>query len=206
MFDLGGGCNSCETIGGGNSSFNNLNGLYNQDNGSAQAANMVVNNSMNSMNNGNNGNNYQQQNNNTAQLNAQLAQLSNNGANNGNNGNNGNNNTQQVQLVAVPNNNANNTNNSNQNKAVVVATVANNTRNNGNIAVNNAAPKKPVVLNMTNLLLLGVTIMAALAVNETARYHINQAIKFNEGSPMYYLGYSVVAVLLVIVVHNYVSK
>jgi len=202
MFDLGGGCNSCETIGGGNSSFNNLNGLYNQDNGSAQAANMVVNNSMNSMNNGNN---YQHQNNNTAQLNAQLAQLSNNGPNNANNGNN----NQQVQVVAVPNNvrnNGNNGNNGNQNKAVVVATVANNTRNNGNNAVNSSAPKKHVVLNMSNLLLLGVTIVAALAVNETARYHINQAIKFNEGSPMYYLGYAIVAVLLVMVVHNYVSK
>ena len=74
--------------------------------------------------------------------------------------------------------------------------MANNTRNNGNNAVNNSAPKKPVVLNMSNLLLLGVTIVAALAVNETARYHINQAIKFNEGSPMYYLGYAIVATYL----------
>ena len=57
-----------------------------------------------------------------------------------------------------------------------------------------------------NFIVMGIVIVAALACNETVKYYINQSIKFNDGSPLYYVAYSVIAILLGAAVHHYVNQ
>jgi len=52
---------------------------------------------------------------------------------------------------------------------------------------------------------LGLVLLIALAVHETIKYYINHAIKFNEGSPTYYVYYSVACFALFFVVTKYVK-
>jgi len=195
MFDLSNGCDSCSSFG-----MNDVqsNGMMQMDQNSQYLANMVspqMNNNMmanNSMNNNAMANNanavnsqlQQAMNNNVAVANNANAVMVNNVANNANNANNVN-----VPVVV-------NTDNAN-NKHVVVSNVNN--------AVN-ANNKKSFSSRVVNFVMLGLVVVAALAWNETAKYHINQAIKFNEGSPMYYVGYAVVATLFAAAAHNYMKN
>jgi len=107
--------------------------------------------------------------------------------------------------VATVNNGANN------NQAIANAAMA--AANNKQVAVPvaNTVPAplkktKSIEYGVNYFLMVGLAVAAALAFNETAKYHINQAIKFNEGSPMYYVAYAGVMVVLAGVVHNYLSK
>jgi len=52
---------------------------------------------------------------------------------------------------------------------------------------------------------IGLVILIALAVHETIKYYINHAIKFNDGTPTYYVYYSVACVALFFIVTNYVK-
>lgn len=56
------------------------------------------------------------------------------------------------------------------------------------------------------IVMIGLVIAIALGWNETAKYHINQAIKYNDGSPYYYAGYVGVMILLALAVCNYFKK
>lgn len=53
------------------------------------------------------------------------------------------------------------------------------------------------------LLNFGLVILAALACNECFRYFINKAIQLDDGTPMYFVGYAVLAVLLAFAVYTY---
>lgn len=61
-------------------------------------------------------------------------------------------------------------------------------------------------LDLKTLVMVGLIIVIALGWNETAKYHINQAIKYNDGSPYYYAGYVIVMILLAFVACNYFKK
>lgn len=187
MFDISNGCGSCSTYGMNEVPVNQV---MQVDQTSQYLANMVANN----VSNGN-------------------GMVNNNGAvNNANN-------RVAISNVATANNN--------QAVANAAIAAANNSNNNGNNVANNVANNKPVVTTapvepvvqptpakkskgveygINYFLMVGLAVAAALAFNETAKYHINQAIKFNEGSPMYYIAYTGVMVLLAGVVHHYLSK
>jgi len=57
-----------------------------------------------------------------------------------------------------------------------------------------------------NFIVMGIVIVAALACNETVKYYINQSIKFNDGNPLYYVAYAVIAILLGAAVHHFVNQ
>ena len=55
-------------------------------------------------------------------------------------------------------------------------------------------------------IVLGLVIFSALASNECCKYFLNKSLQLNDGSPMYYLAYAVVAVLLTLAANTYVNK
>lgn len=61
-------------------------------------------------------------------------------------------------------------------------------------------------LDMKNMVIFGLVIVIALGWNETAKYHINQAIKYNDGSPYYYAGYVIAMIALAFLACNYFKK
>jgi hypothetical protein len=56
------------------------------------------------------------------------------------------------------------------------------------------------------LLNFGLVILAALACNECFRYFINKAIQLDDGTPMYFVGYAVLAILLAFAVYTYSKR
>lgn len=54
-------------------------------------------------------------------------------------------------------------------------------------------------------IILGLVIFSALAANECCKYFLNKSIQL-EGSPMYYVAYVGVAILLTYAAHTYVSS
>ena len=55
-------------------------------------------------------------------------------------------------------------------------------------------------------IILGLVIFSALASNECCKYFLNKSLQLNDGSPMYYLAYAVVAILLSFAAYTYASK
>jgi hypothetical protein len=45
-----------------------------------------------------------------------------------------------------------------------------------------------------------------LAANECCKYFLNKSLQLNDGSPLYYVGYVAVAVLLTWAAETYISK
>ena len=54
-------------------------------------------------------------------------------------------------------------------------------------------------------IVLGLVIFSALSLNECFKYFINKSLQLNDGSPMYYIAYTVVAILLTIAANKYAS-
>ena len=52
---------------------------------------------------------------------------------------------------------------------------------------------------------LGLIFLIALSVHETIKYYINHAIKFNEGSPTYFVYYAIGCLVAFYAVNNYVK-
>lgn len=52
---------------------------------------------------------------------------------------------------------------------------------------------------------LGLVILIALALHETIKYYINHSIKFNEGSPTYFVYYTLACMAALFLVQNYVK-
>jgi hypothetical protein len=61
----------------------------------------------------------------------------------------------------------------------------------------------PLSVRAANFAILTLVVVSALATNEAVKYYINQAIKFNDGSPMYYVGYAVLAMLMTGALYHY---
>jgi hypothetical protein len=55
-------------------------------------------------------------------------------------------------------------------------------------------------------IILGLVIFSALASNECCKYFLNKSLQLNDGSPMYYLAYAVVAILVTFAAYTYISK
>lgn len=53
---------------------------------------------------------------------------------------------------------------------------------------------------------LGLVIFSALAANECCKYFLNKSLQLNDGSPLYYVGYVAVAVLLSWAADTYIAK
>jgi len=53
---------------------------------------------------------------------------------------------------------------------------------------------------------LGLVIFSALAANECCKYFLNKSLQLNDGSPLYYVGYVAVAVLLAWAAETYITK
>jgi len=53
---------------------------------------------------------------------------------------------------------------------------------------------------------LGLVIFSALAANECCKYFLNKSLQLNDGSPLYYVGYVAVAVLLSWAAETYIAK
>ena len=62
------------------------------------------------------------------------------------------------------------------------------------------------MMNDKKWIILGLVVFSALASNECCKYFLNKSLQLNDGSPMYYLAYAVVAVLLTFAAYTYVSK
>lgn len=55
-------------------------------------------------------------------------------------------------------------------------------------------------------IVLGLIIFSALAANECCKYFLNKSLQLNDGSPLYYVAYVAVAVLLTFAAHTYATK
>jgi len=53
---------------------------------------------------------------------------------------------------------------------------------------------------------LGLVIFSALAANECCKYFLNKSLQLNDGSPLYYVAYVAVAVLLAFATYTYATK
>ena len=62
------------------------------------------------------------------------------------------------------------------------------------------------MMNDKKWIILGLVIFSALASNECCKYFLNKSLQLNDGSPMYYLAYAVVAILVTFAAYTYVSK
>jgi hypothetical protein len=63
-----------------------------------------------------------------------------------------------------------------------------------------------VMSNDKMWIVLGLVIFSALAGNECCKYFLNKSLQLNDGSPLYYVAYAGVAVLLTFAAFTYVSK
>ena len=92
----------------------------------------------------------------------------------------------------APKNNNNMNNNSNNNNTNDIEGFTDTMNNN---LMNN--DKKWIVL--------GLVIFTALASNECCKYFLNKSLQLNDGSPMYYVAYVGVAILLTMAVNKYAN-
>jgi hypothetical protein len=54
--------------------------------------------------------------------------------------------------------------------------------------------------------ILGLVVFASLSANECCKYFLNKSLQLNDGSPLYYVGYVVIAILLAWAAETYISK
>ena len=59
------------------------------------------------------------------------------------------------------------------------------------------------IFNDKNWIVLGLVIFSAMALNECCKYFLNKSLQLNDGSPMYYVAYAGVAILLTMAAHKY---
>jgi hypothetical protein len=62
------------------------------------------------------------------------------------------------------------------------------------------------MLDARKWVVLGLVIFSALAANECCKYFLNKSLQLNDGSPLYYVGYVAVAVLLAWAAETYIAK
>ena len=60
-----------------------------------------------------------------------------------------------------------------------------------------------VMHNEKKWIVLGLVIFSALALNECCKYFLNKSLQLNDGSPMYYVAYAGVAILLTMAANKY---
>ena len=55
-------------------------------------------------------------------------------------------------------------------------------------------------------IVLGLVIFSALSLNECCKYFLNKSLQLNDGSPMYYVAYAGVAILLTMAANKYATS
>jgi hypothetical protein len=60
--------------------------------------------------------------------------------------------------------------------------------------------------NDKNWIVLGLVIFSAMALNECCKYFLNKSLQLNDGSPMYYVAYVGVAILLTMAANKYAAS
>jgi hypothetical protein len=60
--------------------------------------------------------------------------------------------------------------------------------------------------NEKKWIVLGLVIFSALSLNECCKYFLNKSLQLNDGSPMYYVAYAGVAILLTMAANKYSSS
>jgi hypothetical protein len=63
-----------------------------------------------------------------------------------------------------------------------------------------------IMSNDKKWIVLGLVIFTALASNECCKYFLNKSLQLNDGSPMYYIAYVGVAILLTMAANKYSSS
>jgi len=63
-----------------------------------------------------------------------------------------------------------------------------------------------MMYNDKKWIVLGLVIFTALASNECCKYFLNKSLQLNDGSPMYYIAYVGVAILLTMAANKYSSS
>ena len=201
-----------------NNSNNVLN--YNNTNNSISSNNSDNSNSINNLNNlNNNANNNMLHNNNNKQMNnignSELQQILGNSNNNMQNNMQNNNqiSEQQIQniLNSIPNTNKRNSTQlpdiglmRNNNEQVELSNQLNNVVNNANVVeLNNSDSQTKYISTMFNYV---IVLLVALALNDLAKYYINRSIKFQNGTHMYYVYYSVGLVIVLYIVSKYTNN
>lgn len=69
-----------------------------------------------------------------------------------------------------------------------------------------ASLNNAMVDNSKMWIVLGLVVFSALAANECCKYFLNKSLQLNDGSPLYYVAYVVVAVLLSFAAYTYAVK
>jgi hypothetical protein len=89
---------------------------------------------------------------------------------------------------------------------VMVPATNTNTNNNEGFTDGMYGSYRSGMMNDKKWIILGLVIFSALASNECCKYFLNKSLQLNDGSPMYYLAYAVVAILVTFATYTYVSK
>ena len=174
----------------------------------------------NSSNLNNNANNNILHNNNNKKMNnlnnSELQQILGNSNNMQNNMQNNNQiSEQQIQniLNSIPNTNKRNSTQlpdigtmRNNNEQIELTNQLNNVVNNSNAngnSFNHGETQNKYILTMFNYV---IVLLVALAVNDLAKYYINRSIKFQNGTHMYYVYYSVGLVIVLYIISKYTNN
>jgi len=193
--------NSNNTISSNNS--NNLNNNANNNilhNNNNKQMNNISNSELqqilgnNNMQNNNMQNHNHMQNNNHMQSNNQVSE-------------------QQIQniLSSIPNTNKRNSTQlpdigsmRNNNEQIELTNQLNNAVNNSNaVAFNDGETQNKYISTMFNYV---IVLLVALALNDLAKYYINRSIKFQNGTHMYYVYYSVGLVIVLYMISKYTNN
>tara|TARA_B100000886_G_C20092784_1_gene354582 strand:- start:162 stop:566 length:405 start_codon:yes stop_codon:yes gene_type:complete len=120
---------------------------------------------------------------------------------------------QQIQniLNSIPNTNKRNSTQlpdiglmRNNNEQVELSNQLNNVVNNANVAeLNNSDSQTKYISTMFNYV---IVLLVALALNDLAKYYINRSIKFQNGTHMYYVYYSIGLVIVLYVISKYTNN
>ena len=99
--------------------------------------------------------------------------------------------------TSTPGSNNNNNNNNNN---------ASKNNNNNDVEGFTDSMNNNLMNNDKKWIVLGLVIFTALALNECCKYFLNKSLQLNDGSPMYYVAYAGVAILLTMAANKYANN
>jgi hypothetical protein len=198
-----------------NNNNNNVMNYNNNNNNSNSVDNNNANNNLDNLNNNSNNNMLHNNNKMNNLNNAELQQI----MGNNNMGNNMTNNNQisekQIQniLNSIPNTNKRNSNQlpdigvmRNHNEHIEMNNQMNNQMMNNVNSMNMVVEDNNQTKYIAQMFNYVVVLLVALALNDLAKYFINRSIKFQNGTHMYYVYYSVGLVIVLYIVSKYANN
>jgi hypothetical protein len=198
--------NSNNVLNYNNSNNSNSTNTNNANNLNNNVNNNMLHNNNNKMNNINNSELQQILGNNNMQNNMQNNNMQNNMQNNNQMS------EQQIQniLNSIPNTNKRNSTQlpdigsmRNNNEQVEITNQLNHAVNANAVALNDGNTQTKYISTMFNYV---IVLLVALALNDLAKYYINRSIKFQNGTHMYYVYYSIGLVIVLYIVSKYTNN